>query len=171
MRGKRGVFSWYASGRWITPARAGKTPSWIWTWRTMRDHPRACGENRLAVNTPGGRLGSPPRVRGKPVRHADSRGVARITPARAGKTPSSTSPFTAPRDHPRACGENHSPAAAQSSAGGSPPRVRGKPIRHADSRGTARITPARAGKTALVRLRTEAIGDHPRACGENGRTM
>ena len=50
---------------------------------------------------------------------------------------------------------------------GSSPRVRGKPRLSQGDIATARLIPARAGKTAVLRACTRALGAHPRACGEN----
>ena len=50
---------------------------------------------------------------------------------------------------------------------GSPPQVRGKPRPERLSRRWYRITPAGAGKTALLQQNTNAVQDHPRRCGEN----
>ena len=50
----------------ITPACAGKTfPSFQPSFRSQ-DHPRVCGENLGVANRLAHRVGSPPRVRGKP---------------------------------------------------------------------------------------------------------
>ena len=51
----------------ITPARAGKTQTRRYRGLSATDHPRACGENcggRVRAATC---VGSPPRVRGKPI--------------------------------------------------------------------------------------------------------
>ena len=49
----------------ITPAHAGKTLAIrIDDWENG-DHPRACGENKSSSCPISGRLGSPPRMRGK----------------------------------------------------------------------------------------------------------
>ena len=50
--------------------------------------------------------GSPPRVREKPMFDAVGMGIIRITPACAGKTPTSVRPLQPPWDHPRVCGKN-----------------------------------------------------------------
>ena len=50
---------------------------------------------------------------------------------------------------------------------GSPPQVRGKPLKKAIEGGENRITPAGAGKTARKALETSYKEDHPRRCGEN----
>ena len=50
---------------------------------------------------------------------------------------------------------------------GSPPQVRGKPYHTAVGETYARITPAGAGKTAVLDCVRFFTGDHPRRCGEN----
>ena len=90
----------------ITPAHAGKT------WRAKKplaqdkDHPRACGENRLYVQLPNIERGSPPRMRGKQAQAREEAKEVRITPAHAGKTQKTYPRPYLYRDHPRACGEN-----------------------------------------------------------------
>ena len=54
------------SGR-ITPADAGKTFLRIHTEPHLQDHPRGCGENGLLTSSGKLFLGSPPRMRGKPL--------------------------------------------------------------------------------------------------------
>ena len=73
-------------GQGITPARAGKTDSHAADVCRSADHPRACGENISSRFASRYALGSPPRVRGKPVTIEGSTATCRITPARAGKT-------------------------------------------------------------------------------------
>ena len=86
MRGKPGadIAVWAVSG--ITPADAGKTISTVRGGRDAEDHPRGCGENQFAQFIYPPLLGSPPRMRGKPVVPADISTKSRITPADAGKT-------------------------------------------------------------------------------------
>ena len=132
-----------------------------------KDHPRVCGENipdsAPLCNAPG----SPPRVRGKHFSSKYASKARRITPACAGKT-SATMRFTSSRkDHPRVCGENAADAAGESVNGGSPPRVRGKPIPSNIRAGADRITPACAGKTSSAKGIVRVEKDHPRVCGEN----
>ena len=150
MRGKPySAFFNVASPR-ITPAHAGKTIYSIVKLNTLRDHPRACGENHTTLRTAGCRTGSPPRMRGKPNVYTDVVAREGITPAHAGKTPSIRHLAGGGRDHPRACGEN--PLVA---------------FTHAQRR---RITPAHAGKTEIGHNFCDAKRDHPRACGENRMT-
>ena len=151
----------------LIPARAGKTSSRASSPPSVWAHPRACGENRAPSGARCRCRGSSPRVRGKrrPLRPGDV--VARLIPARAGKTPISCPLIEAQRAHPRACGENATPANRSVDANGSSPRVRGKLGAHRHSPRRGRLIPARAGKTAAARCTRACGGAHPRACGEN----
>ena len=113
-------------------------------------------------------MGSPPRVRGKPAPGRGSKVCGWITPARAGKTTPTASPWTTTPDHPRACGENPNFHVKGGGVMGSPPRVRGKRSPRCRRFVDRRITPARAGKTRCPRAGGFTTPDHPRACGENG---
>ena len=70
----------------ITPAHAGKTFSSKYASKARQDHPRACGENGRRGKHRAGQVGSPPRMRGKPLLGEIACGEPRITPAHAGKT-------------------------------------------------------------------------------------
>ena len=94
--------------------------------------------------------------------------LARITPARAGKTLLTGRRRVRAQDHPRACGENCPCHLSYGLPTGSPPRVRGKLPPPRSRRPVPGITPARAGKTYFVWQEAGANEDHPRACGENG---
>ena len=112
--------------RRLIPARAGKTEN-----RRMIDddtsaHPRAGGENEIRQAGFLCQAGSSPRGRGKPRRSARGGRVRRLIPARAGKTPSSSSTSSAMTAHPRAGGENESYRRARRAVRGSSPRGRGK---------------------------------------------
>ena len=92
-------------------------------------------------------MGSSPRVRGKRLRTSDQDGLARLIPARAGKT----TPYDP--HHTISCGSS--------------PRVRGKRRQlHVDA-GHFGLIPARAGKTRGPAVRRGQYPAHPRACGEN----
>ena len=112
-------------------------------------------------------LGSPPQVRGKPLRHVRTIPATRITPAGAGKT---YCPYLSPwaaQDHPRRCGENGGHVATVRDGVGSPPRMRGKHKLGLLSNKWRGITPADAGKTFRRELQENPCEDHPRGCGEN----
>ena len=89
-----------------------------------------------------------------------------ITPACAGKRTSPTYQGPVAKDHPRVCGEKAPITRLMTSAGGSPPRVRGKGTIRAESNAKRRITPACAGKSSSTVLDLPSIRDHPRVCGE-----
>ena len=91
----------------ITPAHAGKTETCFSPSLLARDHPRACGENHLVTNQKQPKLGSPPRMRGKPGISLKATIAGGITPAHAGKTWGSGLIRFIAWDHPRACGENY----------------------------------------------------------------
>ena len=74
----------------------------------------------------------------------------RITPADAGKTLFETFPRVIVQDHPRGCGENKCHSIYNRKKDGSPPRMRGKLGLLFKPLYLRRITPADAGKTALI---------------------
>ena len=74
------------------------------------------------------------------------------------------------RAHPRVGGENAGPIDAKSSARGSSPRGRGKRYPRRNRRRPARLIPAWAGKTRLLRWRSGWAGAHPRVGGENANS-
>ena len=151
----------------ITPAHAGKTAVLVNSCGSEKDHPRACGEN-LWSKTPAAAIqGSPPRMRGKLPLLIEGIVKGRITPAHAGKTGVCVTFPIIYKDHPRACGENLNQRIYIFHCYGSPPRMRGKRIPYNASVFIARITPAHAGKTAIVADVSARRQDHPRACGEN----
>ena len=90
-----------------------------------------------------------------------------ITPAHAGKTFRRLCVRPEDRDHPRACGENNTTTNSSYSPSGSPPRMRGKRGEDEQRGCLYGITPAHAGKTALLCDTARRYRDHPRACGEN----
>ena len=109
----------------IIPARAGSS---LWpysTWGAYSDHPRACGEQKVALTRQQVVPGSSPRVRGAVLGHPHERGVRRIIPARAGSSPSPSLSCRAQADHPLACGEQLPTLVVGTKYVGSFPRVRG----------------------------------------------
>ena len=110
-------------------------------------------------------------MRGRVILGLHTEQVARITPARAGKSPVLLAPPPCRQDHPRACGEEPSLSVVVSSSQGSPPRVRGRAPQRARRFPPRRITPARAGKRQMSTFFARQERDHPRACGEEAVTM
>ncbi len=117
-----------ASGRAtrITPACAGKSSADFPLSSSYQDHPRVCGEKFSRLPAFFLLSGSPPRVRGKVQPTSRFLPPIRITPACAGKRLAISSISSSEQDHPRVCGEKHSPAVLPTDRKGSPPRVRGK---------------------------------------------
>ena len=171
MRGKRLIIKrWFGEDR-ITPAGAGKTESNNVLVHAMRDHPRRCGENCFLLFAIKTTEGSPPQVRGKPHFQLSLLPPLRITPAGAGKTAPAVDFDSDSEDHPRRCGENSPTNLRVSRHSGSPPQVRGKPIKRTGFFFLIRITPAGAGKTASPQVTITGNTDHPRRCGENPLTL
>ena len=146
MRGKGEGREQKALRKWITPAYAGKSTPINESSFTKRDHPRVCGEKTICGEWPQTFGGSPPRMRGKEKVGEVNTYEKRITPAYAGKSVRWSGLRGSDRDHPRVCGEKFYSRHSVHTAGGSPPRMRGKdwPIKVFSS--FCRITPAYAGK-------------------------
>ena len=151
----------------IIPAHAGQTSSWELFMSGNKDHPRACGANIISVALCFIRLGSSPRMRGKPIGAFRFFGCVRIIPAHAGQTASGFPHGERMPDHPRACGANGFIICDASLLFGSSPRMRGKPKADAGDVETRRIIPAHAGQTPYRHSFPCRNTDHPRACGAN----
>ena len=153
--------------RGLIPACAGKTSEAPRCSRSIRAHPRVCGENNLTVCPHTTPPGSSPRVRGKLLVSVLFAAYNRLIPACAGKTYTLSSPAGSLSAHPRVCGENgnrmgtgvvgsgssprvrgkRSDRLPRFGRGGSSPRVRGKRLRADSLRSLPRLIPACAGKT------------------------
>ena len=167
VRGKRRRAFLSADMSRITPAGAGKTSLLTSIKSTNWDHPRRCGENVIPFVDECWIVGSPPQVRGKLPLASTALTLMGITPAGAGKTGCSCPEGLQSGDHPRRCGENKIALLVGRGSPGSPPQVRGKPVRSECPLSGLRITPAGAGKTAEHDEHDTPNQDHPRRCGEN----
>ena len=171
MRGKRSKNRYRGRCSRITPADAGKTQCRLSAGFPHWDHPRGCGENLGCVCTNDLKKGSPPRMRGKRIHKGAVPPLPGITPADAGKTNKIYTLKDGSKDHPRGCGENATDIGVNMTAHGSPPRMRGKQNIRTGRVGRRRITPADAGKTFRIAVRSQLGWDHPRGCGENRVTQ
>ena len=149
MRGKAGTSCGNPESKRITPAYAGKSAQLEGASPLAQDHPRVCGEKQASTG----------------ARHTDRR----ITPAYAGKRVKISLKFRASEDHPRVCGEKFQRSIRLPVRSGSPPRMRGKGVRHLCEMLFTGITPAYAGKRAVLPYAPAHSGDHPRVCGEKAR--
>ena len=167
MRGKEHKAEIWRQGYRITPAYAGKRKYDACRSAAFRDHPRVCGEKMTSITCGRPGLGSPPRMRGKAGRNRPARGVQRITPAYAGKSPSASVRSGWTWDHPRVCGEKSASSWRWISKRGSPPRMRGKVLHRSYCRTRRRITPAYAGKSFIAAPITSGVlGSPPRMRGK-----
>ena len=132
----------------ITPACAGKTRSVRAGSVDLRDHPRMRGEDRRFRSERRGTPGSPPHARGRLPQALAVARRRRITPACAGKTPSTPDRRTPWSDHPRMRGEDCAMSLKKVETAGSPPHARGRLVRNRKHGVADRITPACAGKTS-----------------------
>ena len=169
--GKHWKFKVTNDGKGLIPARAGKTGGLDTSHVKEAAHPRAGGENESGNAIDYQAIGSSPRGRGKLADLARSPGERRLIPARAGKTGIGISHRPHWQAHPRAGGENGLLILIALVVLGSSPRGRGKPITSLDLREVSRLIPARAGKTHLVVKSHRAKPAHPRAGGENARSI
>ena len=113
---------------------------------THRDHPRVCGEKRIAGHFHRTVKGSPPRMRGKGTKTKRRNRGRGITPAYAGKRCPRSPLLRGSRDHPRVCGEKLKESGRIGRKVGSPPRMRGKDLCNLCQQSFGGITPAYAGK-------------------------
>ena len=166
-RGKRAHREVCCGAEGLIPALAGKTPSFIAPARAMRAHPRAGGENMVQAWRFQRSVGSSPRWRGKRGPALDARVCRRLIPALAGKTLGRRRTMSRRTAHPRAGGENPSPASAGAVQVGSSPRWRGKRAARQPRDAVRGLIPALAGKTTWGRGPCLRPSAHPRAGGEN----
>ena len=131
----------------IIPACAGSTCWSRSTSRTVRDHPRMCGEHATPrTDTP------------------DSTG---IIPACAGSTSVCFLGKFLVGDHPRMCGEHFNCEEVALMRVGSSPHVRGAHLDRRLPRRESGIIPACAGSTWPASPPWHSSWDHPRMCGEH----
>ena len=154
----------------IIPAYAGNTWRCARSGRTVRDHPRVCGEHMAFRADADQTTGSSPRMRGTLRTCGSSTATPRIIPAYAGNTQVHMAGRVPLWDHPRVCGEHVKIDSGILTSTGSSPRMRGtqyEPCRPCRQPG---IIPAYAGNTRSCPNRTARRWDHPRVCGEHPGT-
>ena len=105
-------------------------------------------------------------MRGKGHKKFTGYYATRITPAYAGKSSHTITPYFKHWDHPRLCGEKLNDFKTYSIDEGSPPPMRGKVHWKQLDILPDRITPAYAGKSPFFFYIPVYGQDHPRLCGE-----
>ena len=148
-RGKHNLVIGHGSSERLIPARAGKTRRAPRGSCRRTAHPRAGGENVGGDPQELPNLGSSPRGRGKRFDWGVILSSMGLIPARAGKTVVADTKNFSRAAHPRAGGENLTPAGRLVIDGGSSPRGRGKLDPVDESLDEIRLIPARAGKTRV----------------------
>ena len=73
--------------------------------------------------------------------------------------------------NPRVCGEKYDCSGQKFTNWGSPPRMRGKAFFEAMLNLNQGITHAYAGKSLTTIMSIQIWEDHPRVCGEKGKTV
>ena len=165
-RGKVRIWQPTLSYAGITPAHAGKRSGRSYRGVSTRDHPRTRGEKSGFPSHDTESTGSPPHTRGKvPFAIGQTIDIG-ITPAHAGKSECRLILDRLRQDHPRTRGEKSLPVFSSGLIVGSPPHTRGKAADLPFAIGQTRITPAHAGKRALLYFRILLRKDHPRTRGE-----
>ena len=132
----------------------------------LRDHPRVCGEQLMASRLQRPIPGSSPRVRGTGGCYRRRGNTGGIIPACAGNRRRVLRQRSAPRDHPRVCGEQNFTELLSSFLTGSSPRVRGTARKSSLLSFPYGIIPACAGNSLKSILTCLMMRDHPRVCGE-----
>ena len=153
------------------PAYAGKTRTNQAGGVKRAEHPRVCGENRSMGGDNSLDNGTSPRMRGKLAPLVGEISSLRNIPAYAGKTATFTRATPLPPEHPRVCGENAHSLDLNAGAGGTSPRMRGKPSKLSRILQSGRNIPAYAGKTLNRKSVLSRVREHPRVCGENSRRV
>ena len=170
-RGKPKPATWWVKPRRNIPAHAGKTPRKLCPFWVLKEHPRARGENMVAVGFPRVGVGTSPRTRGKPADVLNQALRSRNIPAHAGKTIDRYIEKGTGAEHPRARGENLGEEKWGDAPPGTSPRTRGKPPQGPGLDDAIRNIPAHAGKTrGLATSWVFSIGTSPRTRGKRSAT-
>ena len=151
----------------ITPARAGRTHEYDFTYINNEDHPRSRGKDSQSPMILFLILGSPPLAREGRGLIAFKRDQAGITPARAGRTNGRGIAVDNLQDHPRSRGKDNWSNLSFSIYKGSPPLAREGQNNLKILHNVTGITPARAGRTKYLYHKLYPTEDHPRSRGKD----
>ena len=166
VRGTRSRSTPPSTTRRFIPACAGNASRCPRRGACSPVHPRVCGERDVVILDGVRHVGSSPRVRGTLQEPGQRRPVPRFIPACAGNAGNGGGAVMRATVHPRVCGERSSPLRVTRRPGGSSPRVRGTPLRHAGEARGLRFIPACAGNARSRSRKAACSAVHPRVCGE-----
>ena len=125
MRGTAGAMEMKRITERFIPAHAGNRSGCVATITPLAVHPRACGEQPVAMASTVRTGGSSPRMRGTASRTSIFCEWRRFIPAHAGNSPGSEGRGDPRAVHPRACGEQSPLCQISQIPAGSSPRMRG----------------------------------------------
>ena len=153
------------------PARAGTTGPRNGRSGLVPEDPRACGDDPHQTDDHGSLRGRSPRVRGRRFRRGPRHGWPGKIPARAGTTIVGWLMTRSPAEDPRACGDDRRLAGPHRRRAGRSPRVRGRQPPAADEQPERGKIPARAGTTGAGVGGSWRVGEDPRACGDDLKSI
>ena len=107
MRGTQPLWRTGDGAGGIIPAYAGNTLCPLGCLKTLRDHPRVCGEHKMLFPAFLKKAGSSPRMRGTRNERCEGFKAGGIIPAYAGNTWKMKASRKRARDHHRVCGEHN----------------------------------------------------------------
>ena len=133
----------------IIPTRVGTRHDIKYQDLMSKDHPHACGDKVISLETDTPSEGSSPRVWGQAFAVRFAVLIIGIIPTRVGTSSLYISALPSVRDHPHACGDKITAIIQECAQRGSSPRVWGQVSILYQTRMKTRIIPTRVG-TSLV---------------------
>ncbi len=129
----------------IIPTRVGTSIYITFTAKVCWDHPHACGDKIITVETGATTKGSSPRVWGQVNFGEVIEDIFRIIPTRVGTSDKYQRHHADDGDHPHACGDKGIVLTSANIDSGSSPRVWGQVTLSAPSQPVRGIIPTRVG--------------------------
>ena len=154
-------------GQRFTPTGVGKTAGRQSRAAEREVHPHGCGEDPPCQPMRPYAGGSPPRVWGRLCSSQMTPSRSRFTPTGVGKTRTLCWMKVWMSVHPHGCGEDSWRSGLACGAGGSPPRVWGRPLYSTQMIIPTRFTPTGVGKTTMLLSLHLTWAVHPHGCGED----
>ena len=150
------------------------TPTCVGTTRSGRRagtgpsvHPHVCGDDCRGSRCLRQRIGSPPRVWGRPSLTAVGENACRFTPTCVGTTGVMVDAKSRTPVHPHVCGDDSPAKRMVLRPVGSPPRVWGRLTLEAHVFAAGRFTPTCVGTTGSTGASLRLWSVHPHVCGDD----